>query len=182
MSPSTLPVDRRADRVWALLWIAFGVAVLVESLRMDRLAHMGINRFTVPGIVPGMLGVALLVLGGLLLGRAVVARRATATAAAGPLGAAPSGVRVGPIAAATRGRFAVGSLLFAVYALAMFGHLPFPVATFAFVTGFIGIAEWHERGAAGKRLRGIAFAAVCGAATAGLVTYVFQYLFLVQLP
>lgn len=150
-----------------MVWIALGVAILVESLRMDRLEHLGVNRFTVPGIVPGLLGVALTILGCLLFGRSLMSQSVDADGAAQPT---------------NRQRLVVGSILFAVYALALFGHLPFPLATFVFVAGFILIAEWKDRAAAGERLRGMVFAAVCGAVTAGLVTYVFQYLFLVQLP
>jgi hypothetical protein len=157
----------RADLFWALAWIVLGAAILIESVRMDRLEKLGINPYTVPGLVPGLLGAALAILGAILLARTLLARgNRAANAAFRP----------------NWGRFAAGALLFAIYALAMFGHLPFPLATFAFVTGFIVLAEWHDRTAAGARVRGVAFAATCGLGTAALVTYVFQFLFLVQLP
>jgi hypothetical protein len=157
----------RADLAWALVWMVLGAAILVESLRMDRLESQAINHYTVPGIVPGLLGIALTILGALLLGRSLMG--------------SPHD-RDGSLSQPNWRRFGIGALLFLVFALGMFGHLPFPLAAFVFVTGFILIAEWPERAAAGTLVRGALFAALCGAGTAALVTYVFQYLFLVQLP
>ena len=56
----------RADLRDALGWIVFGVAVLIGSLTMDRLEQQHINPYTVPGLLPGLLGIAMILLGGLL--------------------------------------------------------------------------------------------------------------------
>ena len=44
----------------------FGFAVLVLSLRMDRLEAQNINPYTIPGLLPGLLGIVMLGLGILL--------------------------------------------------------------------------------------------------------------------
>jgi hypothetical protein len=49
-----------------LAWMAFGFAVLALSWRMDRLEAQHINPYTVPGLLPGLLGIVMLLLGGLL--------------------------------------------------------------------------------------------------------------------
>ena len=49
-----------------LLWVAFGIAVLALSWRMDRLEAQHINPYTVPGLLPGLLGIVMILLGGLL--------------------------------------------------------------------------------------------------------------------
>ena len=52
-------VSPRADLVSALLWVAFGGAVAIGGWRMDRLAHLHINKYEIPGLVPGLLGAAI---------------------------------------------------------------------------------------------------------------------------
>src|SRR5664279_6598740 len=49
-----------------LAWMVFGIAVLVLSWRMDRLEAQHINPYTVPGLLPGLLGLVMLLLGTLL--------------------------------------------------------------------------------------------------------------------
>ncbi len=49
-----------------LAWMAFGIAVLALSWRMDRLEAQHINPYTVPGLLPGLLGVVMILLGVLL--------------------------------------------------------------------------------------------------------------------
>ncbi|WP_423455157.1 hypothetical protein [Ottowia sp. VDI28] len=56
----------RADLRDAIGWIALGLAVLVGSITMDRLEHQNINPYTVPGLLPGLLGIAMVILGSVL--------------------------------------------------------------------------------------------------------------------
>ncbi|MEO9068842.1 MAG: hypothetical protein ABI281_12000, partial [Caldimonas sp.] len=49
-----------------LTWAVFGIAVLALSLRMDRLEAQHINPYTVPGLLPGLLGIVTILLGGLM--------------------------------------------------------------------------------------------------------------------
>src|SRR5450631_2903845 len=64
------PASPRSDFIAALLWIAFGIIVAIASWRMDRLENQDINPYTVPGLLPGLLGIALIFFGVLLLLRA----------------------------------------------------------------------------------------------------------------
>ena len=43
-----------------------GAAVLVGSITMDRLEQQNINPYTVPGLLPGLLGIAMMLLGAVL--------------------------------------------------------------------------------------------------------------------
>ena len=61
----------RADFLFSLVLIALGLFVTVESWRMPRLAELGIEPWSVPGLVPGLIGVILLALGAVLCGRSV---------------------------------------------------------------------------------------------------------------
>lgn len=158
MSMETAPEARpsaRADLAWSAFWLALGGLIVVESWRMDRLERLNINPYTVPGLVPGLLGIAILVLGAVLAARTLARRDAVA----------------GVLEAMPWGRFALAVTLFAVYALGLVSRLPYWLATFVFVAGFIALFR-----------RRIVFALVVGACTSAAVTVLFQSVFLVRLP
>lgn len=56
----------RADFKDAIGWIVLGLAVLVGSITMDRLEQQNINPVTVPGLLPGLLGLCMVLLGTVL--------------------------------------------------------------------------------------------------------------------
>jgi hypothetical protein len=62
----------KLDFISALVLMALGAGVVIESLRMPRLENLNINPDTVPGLVPGILGVVLFILGGVLLLRSIL--------------------------------------------------------------------------------------------------------------
>ena len=76
-----------ADRIGGLIWIVFGAAVIYGSWTMDRLQSLGIPPSTAPGVVPGLLGIGII-----LFGLVLVLRReaAGAPAFAEAEGAAPA--------------------------------------------------------------------------------------------
>ncbi len=47
--------------------MALGGAILIGSWTMDRLKNQDVNPYTVPGLLPGLLGIAMMLLGGSLL-------------------------------------------------------------------------------------------------------------------
>src|SRR5712672_4139293 len=59
----------RSDFLSALGWMALGIAILIGSVMMDRLEKQGINPYTIPGLLPGLLGIAMTILGALLAAR-----------------------------------------------------------------------------------------------------------------
>lgn len=158
----------RTDFYTALILIAFGIGVVVESMRMPRLEELGVNPYTVPGIVPGVLGVSLVVFGLIMLVRSW-------------RGASP------PVGSAALPGSTVWRLLLAIavtlaYGAVLVGWLPFTLATFLFVTGFIVLFELRapdRRRAAGRI---VAVAIVEGVIVAFAVALVFERIFLVRLP
>lgn len=183
MSIESTPADAsspRADLVAAVLWMVFGAAITVGAWTMDRLEHRHINPYEIPGLVPGVLGAVILLLGLALAVRAVArgAMGGARTAGAGPAAVGPEG------AAEARRRMAQVLAATLVYALVLVGHgVPFWLATFVFVAGFI----WHFDGERQRELgRGPGArgwrALVFGAATSATVTLVFEQIFLVRLP
>jgi hypothetical protein len=156
--------------VGGVFWMVLGVAILVGSLRMDRLESQGVSPYAAPGLMPGLLGISVVLLGGLL------ARR---------------GWRQGGGRAAVRtegegmGRLALVLGLCLLFDIGLVGHgLPFWAGSSLFVTASILALQHANRRAAGQRLTGrpVAIAALIGVAAGLAVTLVFQGIFLVHLP
>ncbi|WP_137046095.1 tripartite tricarboxylate transporter TctB family protein [Pseudolabrys sp. FHR47] len=163
----------RADLITGLVLTALGAATAVESYRMPRLEERSIDPWTAPGIVPGMLGLIILVLGAALALRSVAAGALTAKAA-------PDTDPVETRAA--RFRFVLCLALCLVYAVVLVGHAPFWLATGTFVFTFIAAFEWRASDDSRARSIKLAIAAVIAIATAVIVPFVFETLFLVRLP
>jgi hypothetical protein len=156
-----------AELAWSVAWIAFGGAVLYGSWTMDRLEKQHINPYTAPGLVPGLLGLGMVIMGLLLLVRTLRAPRVPGVAGE----------------AGEPGRLALALALCLGYGVGLVGRgVPFWLATFVFVFASIAALQWPERRAAGSTARGLALAAACAAGTALGVTLLFQELFLVRLP
>ncbi|WP_332813125.1 tripartite tricarboxylate transporter TctB family protein [Ramlibacter sp.] len=167
-------VSPRADLVSALVWTAFGAFVFVGAWRMDRLEHLHINPYEIPGLVPMLLGGALLLLGLVLVGRAIL--RGGLQASGAPA--------AGPAQAGNRRYMAavVGAML--AYSVVLVGHgLPFWLATLLFVAGFIFCFDRARQGSLGRGVLHQALLALAyGAVTSAVVTLVFQDIFYVRLP
>jgi len=164
--------DARSDRTdfWTgLVLAAIGLAFAVQSWRMPRLEERGINPLTAPGIVPGVLGAALLVLGLLLAFRS----RSPARTKLGLETIIGTG--------SGRTRLLVTLALNVVFALVLIGRTPFWFATLFYLMLFMGIFGMGEATAETRRKRAIVILVVSSAVTAGIV-YLFGELFFVRLP
>jgi hypothetical protein len=155
----------RADLVWSLIWIAFGGAVFYGSWTMDRLEALHINPYTAPGLVPGVLGLGIVVMGVILLLRSLRA-----------------GAGGAPVQLITP-RLLIAAVLCVAYGVGLVGQgLPFWLATLLFVFAGIAVFRWDDYRASGTVGRGLLTALLCAAGTAAGVTLVFQEIFLVRLP
>jgi hypothetical protein len=164
----------RSELMQATGWAALGLAVLVASLHMDRLESQNINPYTVPGLLPGLLGVVMMLLAGLLALRSW--RRG---AFAADVSNAPG------IDAPTARRVALVLALCLAFGIGLVGHgLPFWLAAALFVSVAIMSLQLPQRRGAGRRLalRDVAIAIAIGLGAGGAITLVFQQVFLVRLP
>jgi hypothetical protein len=162
----------RSDFVAALIWIAFGIADAVASWRMDRLEKQDVNPYTVPGLLPGLLGIALTFFGVLLLLRAW---------RQGALD--PNVPRAAAMSAAERRRLLIVLGLCLTFGIGLVGHgLPFWLAAAVFVSVTISILQYPQRRADHQVVRGIATAIAVGLGAGLAITLVFQEFFLVRLP
>ena len=165
-------VTARSELIQAAGWTALGAAALIGSLRMDRLESQHINPYTVPGLLPGLLGLAIGFFGTLLLARAW---RQGALGEKNPRSAAMS--------AAERKRFLIVLGLCLTFGIGLVGHgLPFWLAAAAFVSTAIAVLQYPQRRAANQVARGLTIAIVIGLGAGLLITLVFQEFFLVRLP
>lgn len=173
MSQEAAPPERptaRVDFFAALAWIALGGAIVAASWTMDRLEARGALAYNVPGLVPGILGLAITLLGVALAVRALRG------------GALAPGAGINPGLRQGWGRIGAVTALCLVYAAGAVGRAPFWLATFVFVSVFIAIYEYPLRRERGQVRRGIALALIYGAATSAVVTLAFENIFLVRLP
>ena len=169
----------RAELRQSLGWIAFGIVVIVLAWRMDRLERQDINPYTVPGLLPGFLGLAVVLFGALMLWRSWRRLADEAPAAAQP----QAQRRSSALERAEAKRIVLVLVLCIGYAAGLMGHgLPFWLATSIFVALAIGLLQFSERTAQDQRARGLVFALATGMATGVVTTFVFQELFLVRLP
>jgi putative tricarboxylic transport membrane protein len=141
---------------------------------MPRLEERNINPWTAPGIVPGILGIVIALLGAALAFRSAVAGGLHAQSRQTLEEIAESRVSVA--------RLALCAALCIIYAVLLVGRMPFSLATGLFVFVFIVAFEGQEAGSNAGRLRMFSAAIVIAAATAIIVSFVFEYLFLVRLP
>ena len=164
----------RADFYTAIVLIALALAVLVGAITMDRLEVRRIHPASAPGLVPGLLGIALLICGILLILRSI---RAGGHRALPPGGNLPDWLR-----GIEARRLALTAVVSVVYAVLLVGWLPYQVATalyvFVMVVAFerimqVGRPSWAQT---------LAVAVVLAAVSGFGVGWVFEELFLVRLP
>lgn len=156
----------RSDLRGGAGWVGFGLLILIGSWRMERFESMGAQLYAMPGFVPALLGGVLVLLGLALMLRGWTRRRHEAAGAGGA--AAPL----------LNGRIAATLALTLLYAVVMIGRLPFWLATALFVAAFVALYAPPEQG----RARRLVLALLAGAITSAVVTWVFQFVFLVRLP
>jgi hypothetical protein len=164
----------RSDFKDALGWIALGLGILIGSITMDRLEQQHINPVTVPGLLPGLLGIAMILLGSALGVRSL---RRGALAHARPPATADEREQ--------RKRVWIAIALCVGYGVVLIGHgIPFWLASTIYVTASILVFQRLSRDPAERRLDARAWikALVIGAASSVVTWLVFEMVFLVRMP
>ena len=167
-------ITPRSDFWQGVGWVVFGLAVLVMSTAMDRLESQNINPYTIPGLLPGALGIAMMLVG------AVVAIRSWQRGAF-----EHPREPFTPHQREVRKRVWSVVLLVAIYSVVLVGHgLPFWLASAIFVTGSIVILQRMSLEPEERKLtpRSWVKAIVIGVLAAAITQLTFQELFLVRLP
>jgi hypothetical protein len=156
----------RADLYGGLFWIALGAVITIASWRMDRLERLGVSFYTAPGLLPGILGVIILLCG------LVLALRAW------PEALLPNQRPALLFNRETLQRVGVTLLLCLGFSIGLVGHgMPFWLAATIYLFAQISVLEYPERGR-----KAFVRAALIAPVAAVTIAFVFQYLFLVRLP
>lgn len=174
----------KADFYTSIIMLAFSIGIIVMSLGMPSMVSKNESQWSNPGVVPAFIGFALLLLSGSMFVRAImrgVLRADTdeSTDEAAAAGHSASGKKL-KLEVATK-RILITIALCIGYAFFL-GKIWFPLATFIFVFVFITVFEFDIGRKLPQQWKTFLWAAVIGICTAALVTIVFQYLFLVNLP
>jgi hypothetical protein len=159
-----------ADLVSGACWLALAAAIMIGAWRMDRLEHLQASIYSAPGIVPGLIGVALAFMGLVLMLRAWWA-------------GALAGAGRPRIAWSEQARLLTAVGLCLAFAIGLVGRgPPFWLAAAIFIAVTVFAFQFPERRSAGTLARGTLIAVVYGLVSGYAVHYVFQELFLVRLP
>jgi len=169
-----------ADRVGGVIWIVFGAAVIYGSWMMDRLESLGIPPATAPGVVPGLLGIGIIIFGLVLAVRRSPADRPAATA--GSVGLPE--VEPAPHTDEFHWkRVLVSWMLCMTYGGVLLGSgLHYWVLTASFLFLHVLLLDETERVPARPTSRRLLLAAMLAPAAATTVMLTFERIFLVRLP
>jgi hypothetical protein len=158
------------DLVSAAVWLLVAVAIVVGAWRMDRMRHLQATIYTVPGLVPGLIGAAIGLMAIVLVSRAV-------------RGGALAQTRWPTIRLVEHWRLTTALVLCLGYAIGLVGRgLPFWLASAIFVALFVFAFQLPDRRRDGTLVHGAVVAVVLGLASGLVIHYAFQDLFLVRLP
>jgi len=158
----------RSDLVSGGIWVVIGVAIALGSWQMDRLEFQGVPWFTAPGLLPGIVGVGIVLTALIIVVRALRAGGRAAIADNAPPRA---------------GRALVSLGLCLGFAGGLVGHgLPFIVAAAVYLFLHIFMLQLPERRAAQQVGRGAMVAAAIAVIAATAISLTFQEVFLVRLP
>lgn len=158
----------QADFWVALALLALGIAALLGGWSMDRLEIRRIHPASIPGLVPMLLGAALIICSSLLLLEAIRQKGYRLTR----LGFEADGfIRLGLCLILTLG-----------YPLLLIGHMPYWLATSIFVFLFITFLEWQPARALPGHIRALGTALLQAVIVGVVVALLFEKFFLVRLP
>jgi hypothetical protein len=159
-----------ADLVTGAVWLAVAIGIVVGAWRMDRLEHLATTIYTMPGLVPGLLGAAIALMAVILMVRAL---------RAGALGEA----RWPEIRLADHWRLIAALVLSIGFAVALVGRgLPFWLGAAIYTSAMVFVFQYADRRQAGTLVRGALFAAAYGLVSGLIIHFTFQDVFLVRLP
>lgn len=166
---------RKADFYTSIVLMLLGIGVVEESWRMPRFTDLGSSIWSAPGMTPGLIGIVIAILGGILFLRS---RRETATETVATESTEP----------ASSSWFAAGLALVMCFAfgIGLIGRIPFMLAAFLFILAFILVFDFRDNRDAyrdrGRALLRAGSALVVAGAAAWAISSIFQDVFFVRLP
>jgi hypothetical protein len=159
-----------ADLVTGAVWLAVAIGIVVGAWRMDRLEHLATTIYTMPGLVPGLLGAAIALMAVILMVRAL-------------RGGALADVSLPQIQLVDHWRLIAALGLSIGFAVALVGRgLPFWLGAAIYTAVMVFVFQYADRQRAGTLVRGAVFAVAYGVVSGLIIHFTFQDVFLVRLP
>ncbi len=165
----------RKDFITSIILITFSVSVIVMSYEMPRLERRGIDPFSAPGVVPGMIGIVLLSLALILFVRSI--RRGGYRLFHKETGMSSENQHQG-----AGFRVLLTLVISLIYAIGFLGRLDYSFSTALYIFTFICLFEFKAGIALRRQKRMFLFAMIQSVVASVLISIVFQKLFLVDLP
>lgn len=164
----------KADFVTSIILITFGGWIIVHAINMPRFKEFGANPFSVPGIVPGILGTIITVLSLMVFIRSI----------------RKMGYRLGITGSVVKNtiqnpsfkRMVATCLICVIYGSGMVGYINYYLATFLYVLMFLVLFQLDRSKPIFVQHKMIIGALTQSMLVAAAVGAVFRYLFLVDLP
>ncbi len=163
----------KADFVTSVILIAMGIAILVMSIQMPTMADRNQSVFSAPGVVPGFIGVMIIILSFSMFVRSLK-KKALAEFRKGT-------IPKGSLGQESTKRILITIALCLIYAF-LLGKIWFGIPTFTFIFAFIIIFEYDLKKPLSAQVKKLLIAALIAILTTAAVMLVFQKLFLVNLP
>jgi putative tricarboxylic transport membrane protein len=141
----------KADFYTAVVLIAFGIAVMVISIKMPQMADQHRNVYSAPGIVPGLIGAVITMLSSVMLIRSIFK---------GSLKTKITGDAVSGFFKNEMTIRMVKTITLCVLYAVLLGKLPFAILTALFVFSFVLVFEYTRKETFRSQIRKIVFAFV----------------------
>lgn len=145
-------------------WVALGAAITLGAWRMDRLESLNIEPWSAPGLVPGVLGLLIVVFGLAMLVSPAVAANSD------------------PPESVPWGRLSAILALTALFVFGVLGRLSFIPAAAALMFVWMLMLGVASSPAGQPRLRRLLRPALIAVVAALVIGHLFQDVFLVRLP
>jgi len=164
----------KADFVTSIVLFLFGTVICILSIKMPKMEELGANPYSVPGIVPGFLGVIIAFLALVLFWRSLHQ---------GGYRLELTGEKwVAFFRDASYRRVLMTIMLGVIYGVGLLDRVPYALTTFLYVFAFVAMFEYQRDKPFQEQKKTVLWAGVQAGLTAGIVAAVFRYLFLVNLP
>jgi hypothetical protein len=161
----------RADFYTSIILMAFGITATVIALKIPPLK--GQNPYSAPGLLPAILGIAILGLSFIMFVRSLLRSRGKVGIQGGSLKAFFLDVTVR--------RIFLTIFLCILYAF-LLGKIFFPLLSFLFIAVFVVCFEYDLKAPLKSQTKKILIALLLAVIVSAAVTGIFEYLFLVRLP
>lgn len=171
MKDSNMP---KADFLTSIFLICFGISIVVQSFFMPRFESIDADPFSVPGIIPGILGIIIIALSFIVLIKSLKKKGYQ-------LEINSSSLSHYWHDKSTK-RLLITLFISMIYGMALVGNIHFVLASFIYVLSFIILFEYRPSVALKKQWKVVTLALVQAVLVSGIIGAVFRYLFLVDLP